>query len=91
MLPEIERFVNWVRRRNPNAHTWRDYRADLKQFVAVVGNRPPGAVTFHDIDRFVAQQVASQNASVCPAPFRKRTCTGSSPPSTTAVIWLCFS
>ena len=58
MLPEIERFVNWVRRRNPNAHTWRDYRADLKQFVAVVGNRPPGAVTFHDIDRFVAQQVA---------------------------------
>jgi site-specific recombinase XerD len=58
MLPEIERFVNWVRRRNPNAHTWRDYRADLKQFVAVVGDQPPGAVTFHDVDRFVAQQVA---------------------------------
>lgn len=58
MLTEIERFVNWVRRRNPNAHTWRDYRADLKQFVAVVGNRPPEAITFHDLDRFVAQQVA---------------------------------
>jgi integrase/recombinase XerD len=58
MLPEIDRFVNWVRRRNPNAHTWRDYRADLKQFAAVVGDRPPEVVTFHDVDRFVAQQVA---------------------------------
>jgi hypothetical protein len=29
MLPEIQRFVNWVRRR-PNAHTRCDYRADLK-------------------------------------------------------------
>jgi site-specific recombinase XerD len=58
MLPEIDRFVNWVRRRNPNAHTWRDYRADLKQFAAVVGDRPPEAVTFRDVDRFVAQQVA---------------------------------
>jgi hypothetical protein len=38
MLPEIDRFVNWVRRRNPNAHTWREYRADLKQFLAVVGD-----------------------------------------------------
>jgi site-specific recombinase XerD len=58
MLTEIQRFVNWVRRRNPNAHTWRDYRADLQQFVAAVGDRPPGAVAFHDVDRFVAGQVA---------------------------------
>ena len=57
MLTEIERFVNWLRRRNPNAHTWRDYRSDLKQFAAVVGDRPPEAVTFHDVDRFVAEQV----------------------------------
>jgi hypothetical protein len=28
MLTEIHRFVNWVRRRNPNAHTWHDHRAD---------------------------------------------------------------
>ena len=57
MLTEIERFVNWLRRRNPNAHTWHDYRGDLKQFAAVVGDRPPEAVTFHDVDRFVAEQV----------------------------------
>lgn len=25
MLAEIRSFVNWVRRRNPHAHTWRDY------------------------------------------------------------------
>ena len=39
MFDEIERFVNWIRRRNPQAHTWRDYRCDLQQFVAVVVDR----------------------------------------------------
>lgn len=56
MLVEIERFVNWLRRRNPDARTWRDYGYDLKQFVAVVGDRPPSSVTFHDVDRFVMSQ-----------------------------------
>jgi len=58
MLDEIERFVNWIRRRNPEAHTFRDYRCDLEQFVACVGNRSPVAITFADIDGFVSQQVA---------------------------------
>jgi site-specific recombinase XerD len=58
MLVEIESFVNWVRRRNPTARTWRDYGYDLTQFVAVVGDRPPAALTFHDVDRFVSQQAA---------------------------------
>jgi site-specific recombinase XerD len=58
MLVEIDRFVNWLRRRNPEARTWRDYRYDLKQFTATVGDRPPGSVTFHDVDRFVSQQAA---------------------------------
>ncbi len=58
MLVEIESFVNWVRRRNPTARTWRDYGYDLAQFVAVVGDRPPAALTFHDVDRFVSQQAA---------------------------------
>lgn len=58
MLNEIERFVNWVRRRNPHARTWRDYGYDLKQFVAVVGDQPPEAVTFRDVDRFVNRQAA---------------------------------
>lgn len=56
MLSEIEQFVNWVRRRNPQARTWRDYRYDLNQFAAVVGDKPPDQVTFQDVDRFVIQQ-----------------------------------
>jgi site-specific recombinase XerD len=56
MLKEIECFVNWVRRRNPQARTWRDYRYDLAQFAQVVGDRPPGAVTFQQVDQFVIQQ-----------------------------------
>lgn len=58
MLRDIDRFVNWVRRRNPQARTWRDYGYDLKQFVAVVGDHPPNAITFQDVDRFVTQQAA---------------------------------
>jgi len=34
MLTGIDRFVNWMRRRNPNAHTWRDYRGDWRQFLS---------------------------------------------------------
>lgn len=58
MLNEIDKFVNWLRRRNPHARTWRDYGYDLKQFVAVVGDQPPEAVTFRDVDRFVNRQAA---------------------------------
>jgi site-specific recombinase XerD len=56
MLAEIESFVHWLRRRNPQARTWRDYSYDLKQFAAAVGDRPPASITFHDLDRFVALQ-----------------------------------
>jgi site-specific recombinase XerD len=56
MVVEIDRFVNWLRRRNAQARTWRDYGYDLKQFVEVVGDQPPATVTFHDVDRFVIQQ-----------------------------------
>jgi site-specific recombinase XerD len=58
MLSQIEDFVNWVRRRNPQARTWRDYSYDLQQFAAVVGGRPPGEITHRDIDRFVNSQVS---------------------------------
>jgi site-specific recombinase XerD len=58
MLAQIDSFVNWLRRRSPEARTWRDYRGDLAQFAAVVGDRPPEAVTFHDVDRFVQAQAA---------------------------------
>jgi site-specific recombinase XerD len=56
MLSEIERFVNWVRRRSPQARTWKDYGYDLRFFVQVVGDRPPREVNFKDVDRFIAAQ-----------------------------------
>ena len=56
MLAEIERFVNWVRRRSPAARTWKDYGYDLRFFIKVVGDRPPQEITFKDIDRFIAIQ-----------------------------------
>lgn len=56
MLSEIDRFVNWVRRRSPEAHTWQDYRCDLHFFLETVGDRPLRAITFQDIDRFILSQ-----------------------------------
>jgi site-specific recombinase XerD len=56
MLSEIERFVNWVRRRSPEARTWRDYGYDLHFFLAVVGDRPLHEITFREIDQFIARQ-----------------------------------
>jgi integrase/recombinase XerD len=56
MLAEIERFVNWVRRRSPNAHTWQDYRCDLNFFLQSAGDRPLGKITFQDVDRFIVEQ-----------------------------------
>jgi site-specific recombinase XerD len=56
MLAEIDQFVNWVRRRNPEARTWKDYRYDLRLFAALVGDVPPAAITFREVDRFVDLQ-----------------------------------
>lgn len=56
MLVQIEEFVNWVRRRNPQARTWKDYGYDLRFFVEVIGDRPPNEITFRDVDRFVIAQ-----------------------------------
>jgi site-specific recombinase XerD len=56
MLAEIERFVNWVRRRSPEARTWKDYGYDLHFFVRVVGDQAPQSISFRDIDQFIALQ-----------------------------------
>ena len=56
MVNEIQRFVNWLRRRNPQARTWRDYSYDLKQFVSVVGQKSPNSVTISDVDNFIIEQ-----------------------------------
>ncbi len=57
MFNEIDRFVNWVRRRNPQAHTWQDYLCDLHQFVAVAGDHPPEKITYKDVDDFIEVQI----------------------------------
>ena len=59
MLNEMNHFVNWMRRRNPTAHTWRDYSCDLRHFVTAVGDRLPNQITFHDVDQFVTAQVGA--------------------------------
>jgi site-specific recombinase XerD len=56
MLAEIEQFVNWVRRRNPTARTWRDYSYDLHLFATFTGDRSPAEVKVRDIDQFVNLQ-----------------------------------
>lgn len=56
MLSEIERFVNWVHRRNSEARTWKDYGYDLHFFMEAVGDRPPNEIKFQDVDRFVIWQ-----------------------------------
>jgi site-specific recombinase XerD len=58
MLSEIDEFVNWVRRRNSQARTWRDYSYDLQQFAALVGDRALTEITFREVDRFVDNQVS---------------------------------
>jgi site-specific recombinase XerD len=58
MLAEIASFVNWLRRRNAQAHTWRDYGYDLRQLAALTGDCAPVSVTLHDVDRFVTEQAA---------------------------------
>jgi len=30
MHNEVQRFINWVRMRSPQARTWRDYKCDLE-------------------------------------------------------------
>jgi len=56
MFHEIDRFVNWMRRRNPQADTAKSYRYHLSKFTEVVGDLPPREVTLHDIDAFIEFQ-----------------------------------
>lgn len=58
MINEINCFVNWVRRRNPKAHTWQDYCCDLKHFADFVGEQDLENISYQDIDNFIAAQAA---------------------------------
>lgn len=52
MLPEIEAFQKWLRRKAPNASTQIHYPNDLELFFTWL-NQPVAAVTLRDIDRYV--------------------------------------
>lgn len=52
MLPEIERFNKWLRRRSPHATTHVHYTNDLELFFAWAG-KSPTAVTLHDVDAYI--------------------------------------
>ena len=52
MLPEIELFVRWLRRKSPRSSTAVHYASDLKLFFAWL-KKPCSAVTVQDIDAFI--------------------------------------
>jgi len=54
MLNQIQPFVNWLRRRNPRARTWRDYHHILTRFASIVQHPAAADVSVHDIDTYIA-------------------------------------
>src|SRR6266542_2990377 len=57
MLAEIERFIDWVRMRSPEARTWRDDKSDLSLFKSVVEDQNIEDIRPRDLDNFVLFQV----------------------------------
>jgi site-specific recombinase XerD len=58
MLAEIERFVDWVQMRSPQARTWRDYKCDLAIFMNILEGRKPEEIRPQHMDDFVNLQVS---------------------------------
>ncbi len=56
MFSDIDRFVKWLRRRNPGADTAKSYQYHLRKFTEVVGDCDPADVTLHDVDDFITFQ-----------------------------------
>lgn len=65
MLPEIDRFNKWLRRRSPHASTALHYTSDLYLFFAWA-KKPPNAITLHEVDAFIehCQQAGHRIATV---------------------------
>jgi site-specific recombinase XerD len=57
MLAEVNRFIDWVRMRSPQARTWRDYKCDLAQFTNAMASREPETIRPKDLDHFVQLQI----------------------------------
>jgi site-specific recombinase XerD len=65
MLPEVERFGKWLRRRNPHASTHIHYTSDLELFFTWL-DKTLTQVTVIDIDRFIehSQTQGHANATI---------------------------
>ena len=65
MLPEVERFRKWLRRRNPDATTPIHYTSDLELFFTRL-DKPLTQVSVMDIDRFIehSQTQGHANATI---------------------------
>jgi site-specific recombinase XerD len=61
MLPEIERFQKWLRRKAPHASTPIHYGNDLELFFAWL-NKPPDEVKVKDIDAFIEHSLVQAHA-----------------------------
>ena len=57
MLPEIQRFQKWLRRKAPQASTPIHYGSDLKLFFAWLG-KLPAEVGVQDVDAFIEYSLA---------------------------------
>lgn len=53
MIADIERFINWVRMRSPQARTWRDYQCDLALFKTRMGERRIEDIRPRDVDEYL--------------------------------------
>ena len=58
MFSEIERFIDWVQMRSPQARTWRDYKCDLGLFMKVAGSPPIEEIRPRTLDEFVRFQIS---------------------------------
>lgn len=65
MLPEIERFQKWLRRKSPHASTHIHYTNDLKLFFSWIEKAPP-EITLWDVDAFIdhSQQLGYAIATI---------------------------
>jgi hypothetical protein len=60
MLPEIELFVSWLRRKAPHASTAVHYGSDLRLFFAWL-QKPCVEVKVQDVDAFIEHSPVNDN------------------------------
>lgn len=61
MLPELEAFQKWLRRKSPHSSTPIHYASDLELFLAWA-ERPPNAITWREVDAFIEHCEAAGHA-----------------------------